>query len=94
VRPGQHILDCGCGIGGPARNIHRFSGAKVTAVTLNQGQVNRGNQLCAKEGVAGMVKLVQADFMQVKKRGGHVGVKLWFSESVVGCGQHVCSDKY
>ena len=50
VPPGAHVLDCGCGIGGPARNIHRFSGAKVTAVTLNQSQVNRGNVLCRKEG--------------------------------------------
>jgi len=50
VKPGEHILDCGCGIGGPARNIHRFSGAKITAVTLNQSQVNRGNVLCRKEG--------------------------------------------
>ena len=63
--PGAHILDCGCGIGGPARNIHRFSGAKVTAVTLNQAQVNRGNTLCRKEGVAGMVELKQADFMKL-----------------------------
>jgi len=65
VSPGQHVLDCGCGIGGPARNIHRFTGAKITAVTLNQAQVNRGNVLCRKEGVAGMVELVQGDFMKL-----------------------------
>lgn len=29
ITPASHILDCGCGIGGPARNIHRFTGAKV-----------------------------------------------------------------
>ena len=67
VAPGQHILDCGCGIGGPARNIHRFTGAQVTAVTLNQHQVDRGNALCRKEGVAGerKVTLKQADFMKL-----------------------------
>jgi sterol 24-C-methyltransferase len=65
VAKGAHILDCGCGIGGPGRNIHRFTQARVTAVTLNQAQVNRGNVLCAKEGVAGMVKLVQGDFMKL-----------------------------
>jgi len=65
VSAGAHVLDCGCGIGGPARNIHRFNGTKITAVTLNQGQVNRGNTLCAKENVSGMVKLVQADFMEL-----------------------------
>jgi sterol 24-C-methyltransferase len=65
IMPGAHVLDCGCGIGGPARNIHRFTGAKITAVTLNHSQVNRGNVLCKQEGVAGMVELVQADFMKL-----------------------------
>ena len=67
VKPGQHILDCGCGIGGPARNIHRFTGARVTAVTLNQHQVDRGNALCRKEGVAGesKVTLKQGNFMKL-----------------------------
>jgi len=69
VPPGAHILDCGCGVGGPARNIHRFTGAKVTAVTLNQFQVDRGNELCRREGVAGMVELKQANFMNMEQFG-------------------------
>lgn len=40
------ILDVGCGIGGPMRNICRFTEADVTGLTLNQYQVNRGNELC------------------------------------------------
>lgn len=40
------ILDVGCGIGGPMRNICKFTGADVTGLTLNQYQVNRGNDLC------------------------------------------------
>ena len=27
VQPSDHVLDCGCGIGGPLRNIGRFTGA-------------------------------------------------------------------
>merc|ERR1711998_110881 len=65
VNKGGHILDCGCGVGGPARNIHRFTQAKVTALTLNQFQVDRGNVLCKKEGCSDMVKLVQGDFMKL-----------------------------
>lgn len=65
VNSGDSILDCGCGVGGPARNIHRFTQAKVTALTLNQFQVDRGNTLCKKEGCADMVKLVQGDFMKL-----------------------------
>ena len=65
VPQGAKILDCGCGVGGPARNIHRFTGTEVTAVTLNQFQVDRGNVLCRREGCSDMVKLVQADFMKL-----------------------------
>jgi SAM-dependent methyltransferase len=36
LTPEHHVLDCGCGIGGPLRNIGRFSGARITGVTLNQ----------------------------------------------------------
>lgn len=57
----DHVLDCGCGIGGPLRNIGKFSGSSVIGVTLNQYQVNRGNALCQKAGLT-KCKLVQADF--------------------------------
>ena len=33
------VLDVGCGIGGPMRNICKFTGADVTGLTLNQYQV-------------------------------------------------------
>lgn len=65
VPKGAKILDCGCGVGGPARNIARFTGCNVTAVTLNQYQVDRGNLLCRREGVDDLVTLVQADFMKL-----------------------------
>jgi 2-polyprenyl-3-methyl-5-hydroxy-6-metoxy-1,4-benzoquinol methylase len=36
VKKGSRVLDCGCGIGGPMRNIARFTRAKITGVTLNE----------------------------------------------------------
>lgn len=39
VRPGDRILDVGCGVGGPARNIARFTGAHVTGLNNNSYQV-------------------------------------------------------
>uniref|UniRef100_A0A7S2IQJ2 Methyltransferase n=1 Tax=Zooxanthella nutricula TaxID=1333877 RepID=A0A7S2IQJ2_9DINO len=65
VSSGAKVLDCGCGIGGPARNIAKFLGASVKAVTINQFQVNRGNAISAREGLRGQVELVQADFMKM-----------------------------
>ena len=65
VAKGAKILDCGCGVGGPARNM-RFTGAHVTGVTINPFQVQRGNALCAKEGISNQVKIEKADFMKLR----------------------------
>jgi len=65
VQKGATILDCGCGIGGPARNIARFTGANVKAITLNQFQVDRGNAISTREGLRDQVELIQGDFMKL-----------------------------
>ena len=65
-RPDMKVLDVGCGIGGPLRNIGRFSKADITGVTLNQYQVHRGNELCQRDPViAGKCRLVHGDFMSL-----------------------------
>lgn len=71
LNKGATILDCGCGIGGPARNIARFTGANIKAVTINQFQVNRGNTISQREGLRDQVELVQADFMKLPFEDGH-----------------------
>mmetsp|Transcript_61863 Transcript_61863/g.162035 ORF Transcript_61863/g.162035 Transcript_61863/m.162035 type:complete len:392 (+) Transcript_61863:79-1254(+) len=65
TKKGATLLDCGCGIGGPARNIARFTGANIKAVTINQFQVNRGNTLSIREGLRDQVELIQGDFMKL-----------------------------
>lgn len=35
VSSGERVLDCGCGIGGPMRNIARFTNARIDGVTLS-----------------------------------------------------------
>jgi sterol 24-C-methyltransferase len=71
VKQGDNVLDVGCGVGGPMRNIARFTRAKITGVTLNEYQVQRGNQLNNEAGltdyesVGGSAKSVQADFMKL-----------------------------
>jgi len=60
------ILDVGCGIGGPMRNIARFTQCSVTGLTLNPYQVDRGNELCQSDvTVACLSKSVQGDFMDM-----------------------------
>ncbi|KAG7353351.1 type 11 methyltransferase [Nitzschia inconspicua] len=61
-----HVLDVGCGIGGPMRNIARFLSCKITGLTLNPYQVDRGNEIGARDPtVADKTQLVQGDFMDL-----------------------------
>lgn len=60
--PKSKVLDAGCGIGGPCRNITRMTGWDVTGVTLNQYQVTRGSELIKQQKLAGSCRLVQGDF--------------------------------
>lgn len=39
VSSGEKVLDCGCGIGGPMRNIARFTNARITGVTLSEVRI-------------------------------------------------------
>jgi sterol 24-C-methyltransferase len=65
LRPGSKVLDVGCGIGGPYRNIARFTGWSVTGITLNEYQVQRGNALNKAQGLESQCESVQGDFMKL-----------------------------
>uniref|UniRef100_A0A7N0U2U8 SAM-dependent methyltransferase Erg6/SMT-type domain-containing protein n=1 Tax=Kalanchoe fedtschenkoi TaxID=63787 RepID=A0A7N0U2U8_KALFE len=45
LKPGQKVLDVGCGIGGPLREIARFSLTSVTGLNNNEYQISRGKEL-------------------------------------------------
>ena len=63
--PGKSVLDVGCGIGGPMRNIAKFLQCKITGLTLNPYQVNRGNELTQQDKyVKDKCKSIQGDFMK------------------------------
>jgi len=61
------VLDVGCGIGGPLREIARFSGAHITGLNNNEYQITRGNTLNAKVGLDKTCDFVKADFMKIPK---------------------------
>ena len=65
VKPGQHILDAGCGVGGPARAIANYTQARVTGVTLNRYQVERGIAHTKFHGLEHLVSHLQADFTKL-----------------------------
>ncbi|KAK0645378.1 S-adenosyl-L-methionine-dependent methyltransferase [Cercophora newfieldiana] len=63
LKPGMRVIDIGCGIGGPARDMARITGAHITGVTNSAWHVQRGNQLSKDEGLQDKVQLVRANFL-------------------------------
>ncbi|MFV2101598.1 methyltransferase domain-containing protein [Micromonospora sp. LOL_024] len=61
VGPGGHLLDIGCGTGGPTRRIARITGAEATGVSLSGWQVERAGELAIKEDLADRVHFTRAD---------------------------------
>eukprot|EP00468_Gymnochlora_sp_CCMP2014_P012495 CAMPEP_0167758592 /NCGR_PEP_ID=MMETSP0110_2-20121227/10552_1 /TAXON_ID=629695 /ORGANISM="Gymnochlora sp., Strain CCMP2014" /LENGTH=346 /DNA_ID=CAMNT_0007644881 /DNA_START=125 /DNA_END=1165 /DNA_ORIENTATION=+ len=50
IKEGDKVLDMGMGVGGPLRNIVRFTNADVTGVTINAHQVKRAHELTVPMG--------------------------------------------
>lgn len=64
------VLDVGCGVGGPAREIARFSGANIVGINNNQYQVDRANKYTSKTELADQVEFVKGDFMKLAETFG------------------------
>ncbi|KAL6129951.1 hypothetical protein ACLB2K_068333 [Fragaria x ananassa] len=65
LKPGQKVLDVGCGIGGPLREIARFSSTSITGLNNNEYQISRGKELNRIAGVDKTCDFVKADFMKI-----------------------------
>ncbi|XP_024531027.1 cycloartenol-C-24-methyltransferase 1 [Selaginella moellendorffii] len=65
LKPEMKVLDVGCGIGGPLREIARFSGASITGLNNNGYQISRGTELNKKYGLDKTCDFVKADFMKM-----------------------------
>lgn len=66
------VLDVGCGVGGPMRNMCVFSNpfmdrvtCQFVGVTINHYQVKVGNEYCANLGLAAKARLTQGDFQNL-----------------------------
>uniref|UniRef100_A0A453J4X0 SAM-dependent methyltransferase Erg6/SMT-type domain-containing protein n=1 Tax=Aegilops tauschii subsp. strangulata TaxID=200361 RepID=A0A453J4X0_AEGTS len=59
------VLDVGCGIGGPLREIARFSSTSVTGLNNNDYQITRGKALNRSVGLGATCDFVKADFMKM-----------------------------
>jgi cyclopropane-fatty-acyl-phospholipid synthase len=62
LKPGQKVLDIGCGWGGMALYIHRVSGAEVLGVTLSEEQLKVARRRAEEAGVADKVRFELIDY--------------------------------
>jgi sterol 24-C-methyltransferase len=65
LRPGMNILDVGCGVGGPARNMARFSGADIVGINNNAYQISRAKILDEKANLSDRLSYLKGDFLHI-----------------------------
>ena len=63
LRDGMKVLDVGCGVGGPAREIAKFSGVNIIGLNNNDYQIERAAKYAAKEGLSHQLSFTKGDFM-------------------------------
>ncbi|KAA8537471.1 hypothetical protein F0562_027079 [Nyssa sinensis] len=65
VKPGDRILDVGCGVGGPMRAIAAHSRTNVVGITINEYQVNRARLHNKKAGLDSLCEVVCGNFLEM-----------------------------
>ena len=65
LKPGQRVLDIGCGWGGMALYLNRVAGVDVLGVTLSEEQLKVARRRADEAGVADRVKFELIDYRNV-----------------------------
>ncbi|MCC9710095.1 class I SAM-dependent methyltransferase [Streptomyces sp. MNU76] len=87
LRPGQRLLDVGCGWGSMAVHAAREYGVRVVGVTLSQEQAAYARKRVADEGLTDRVEIRVQDYRDVVD-GPYDAI------SSVGMAEHVGADRY
>ncbi|WP_447744325.1 C17 cyclopropane fatty acid synthase CfaB [Pseudomonas nicosulfuronedens] len=69
LKPGEQLLDVGCGWGGLARMAAREFGAEVHGITLSEEQLKLGRERVKAEGLEGKVTLELRDYRDLPRDG-------------------------
>ena len=67
LKPGQRVLDIGCGWGGTALYLHRVAGVDVTGITLSEEQLKVARRRAEEAGVADHVRFELIDYRAVDR---------------------------
>ncbi|WP_085921182.1 SAM-dependent methyltransferase [Streptomyces fradiae] len=61
----SHVLDLGCGVGGPGLRVVRQTGARVTGISISEEQIKTANRLAAEAGLADRAVFQHGDAMEL-----------------------------
>lgn len=67
---GNRVLDVGCGVGGPMREIARFARAHVTGVNINGYQVQKARGYNRRARLEDLCEVLETDFMNIPRPAG------------------------
>jgi ubiquinone/menaquinone biosynthesis C-methylase UbiE len=66
IKPGDRVLDAGCGAGGPAVDIAKnISGVTIDAITISRVQARLARKLVEENGLAGRIRVHTGDFHEL-----------------------------
>ncbi|MGC0423588.1 methyltransferase domain-containing protein [Embleya sp. AB8] len=65
LTPNDHLLDIGCGTGGPAIRLARRTGARVTGINVSKSQLARCDERLADSGLADRVEFTYGNVMEL-----------------------------
>lgn len=66
LRPGQHVVEAGCGWGGLALYMARHHGVKVTAFNISREQIAFARERAKAEGLEHSVEFVEDDYRNIR----------------------------
>ncbi|HUG97972.1 MAG TPA: cyclopropane-fatty-acyl-phospholipid synthase family protein [Gammaproteobacteria bacterium] len=68
LRPGQEVIEAGCGWGGLARYMAQHHGVRVRAFNISREQLTWARERAAREGLADRVEFVEDDYRNITGR--------------------------
>jgi len=81
LKPGDRVLDAGCGVGGPAMDAaEAFADVQVDALSISGVQVELGRKLAAERGLANRVRFTEGDYHELPFADATFDV-VWYLES-------------
>lgn len=66
LKPGDRVVEAGCGWGGLARHMAKYYGARVSAYNISRQQVLYAREKTKEQGLADRVEYVEDDYRNIK----------------------------